>query len=433
MASSSAGSYILKTLLVGIIVVGLGWFFDQALLALLIFLTSISVWNLINVIRLNRWIETPDADVPDSFGLWSMVFQKISKLRKTSQKKKKQYHAVIQDFQSLTDALPDATLILNKKGNITWFNNTATELLGLKTPEDLGQPVTNLFRDPEFAHWLAAQDESKSSLEMLSPSNQSTWFNVSAVDYREDQQLLIMTDITDIKNINQMRRDFVANISHELRTPLTVVIGYLEMLQDADEVTMRAVGKMQAQTRKMEELVADLLELSRLQFDSSNGEDEVIDVAAMLVQLREQMDEISGGRHQITMRVEQGVSLLGSTSDIESAFRNLLLNALNYTPYGGKITVCWKATPKGAEFAVTDTGIGIPKKDIPRLTERFYRVNADRARSSGGTGLGLAIVKHALLAHQAKLQIESELGDGSEFRCIFPEARIQANPKHHKS
>lgn len=427
MTPLSVTSYCLRFVLAGVVFFSAGWLLGRPVPALLIFFALFGIWNLFNIVLLARWLNSPYSEKPHSAGMWAMIFNNIGKLRKTGQKKKKQYQTVIQDLQSLTDALPDATLLLDKLGKVTWFNNSARDVLGLDPQRDQGQAVTSLLRSSDFADWLAAQDESKSRFEMASPADQNTWFDVSVVDYRKGQRLLILSDITDIRNANQMRQDFVANISHELRTPLTVLIGYLEMLQDLDEEAMQPVAKMQAQAQKMEELLTDLLELSRVQNEINVGEDEVIDVAAMLSQIREQMDEISKGKHQITMRIEEGLSLLGAASDIESAFRNLLLNGLKYTPEGGKITVCWKATPTGAEFIVTDTGMGIPKRDIPRLTERFYRVNADRSRSTGGTGLGLAIVKHVLLAHQAKLQIESDLGDGSEFRCVFPASRIHAH------
>ena len=424
MPYQSIKSHVLKlTIAVGLALAA-GWLLGAPLVAALVMLSAYGIWNLYNLFRLSHLLTTPDTDAPHSYGIWSEIFNKFSKLRKSSEKKKRQYQTVIQDFQSLTDALPDATLVLDKHGNITWFNSTAHRMLGLKDPEDLGQPVTNLLRGPDFADWLAIQDEVKSKFEMASPADENIWFSIVAVDYRKNQRLLILRDITKVHNVNQIRRDFVANISHELRTPLTVLIGYLELLRDADEDTAQVAGKMQTQARQMETLLADLLELSRLQSDSEPGEEDVIDVPAMLAQLLEQMDEISQGRHVIVTETEPGINLLGISSDIESVFRNLLLNALNYTPEGGRIEVFWNATDDGAEFIVTDTGIGIPKRDIPRLTERFYRVASDRSRDSGGTGLGLAIVKHVLNGHQAKLEIESELGEGSVFRCVFPAERV---------
>jgi two-component system phosphate regulon sensor histidine kinase PhoR len=425
MPARSAKHYSARLIVAAIAVVVVGWFLGHPLATPLFALAAYGIWNLFNVFRLQRWLQSPESEVPQSFGVWSEIFDRISKLDKTSQKQKEQYRAMIRDFQSLTDALPDATLVIDRNGCITWFNNSARTMLGLKTPEDQGQPVTNLLRGSDFANWLAVQGEVKSRLEMASPADENTWFNISAVDYREGQRLLILQDITEVHNINQIRRDFVANIYHELRTPLTVLLGYLEMLQDKAADSPDVVDKMKAQALQMRELLSDLLELSRLQRDRIVGEEEVIDVPAMLAQLREQLDEISRKRHRIDFDIEGGLHLRGIAADLESAFRNLLVNAANYTPDGGRISVRWEYSPDGASFSVADTGIGIPQRDIPRLTERFYRVATDRARTSGGTGLGLSIVKHVLNAHQAKLRITSELGEGSEFKCVFPEERVR--------
>lgn len=425
MLGRSASHYSGRFILAAVVVVGGGWLIGHPLITGLVALAAYGIWNLFNIFRLKRWLHSEGQEVPQSFGVWSEIFDRISKLEKARKDQNEKYRAMIRDFQSLTDALPDATLVIDRNGNISWFNNTARVLLALKVPEDLGQPVTNLLRGPDFANWLAVQAEVKSKLEMASPADENAWLSVSAVDYREGQRLLILRDITEVHNVNRVRRDFVANISHELRTPLTVLLGYLEMLQDAPGDAAGMVGKMRTQAQQMQALLADLLELSRLQSDRIVGEDEEVDVPAMLAQLREQMDEISRGQHDIRFEAEAGLHLRGIAADIESAFRNLLVNAVRYTPSGGRIGVFWSATANGAEFSVTDTGVGIPRRDIPRLTERFYRVASDRSRNSGGTGLGLSIVKHVLNAHQARLVIESELGEGSQFRCVFPQERVR--------
>lgn len=429
MPARSAKYYASRLVLASVLVLVPGWLLGHPLIAVLVALAGYGIWNLYNIFRLQRWLHTPDSDIPESYGIWSEVFDRISKLEMSNQDQKEQYRAMIRDFQSLTDALPDATLVIDRHGNITWFNNTARVLLGLKIPEDLGQPVTNLLRGPDFANWLAVQGEVKSKLQMASPVDENSWFSISAVEYRENQRLLILQDITDVHNVDQVRRDFVANISHELRTPLTVLLGYLEMLQGSSDDADQIVGKMLAQAHQMQALLADLLELSRLQRDRLVGEEEEIDVPAVVAQLREQIEEISHQRHQLEFIVEPDLHLRGIAADIESAFRNLLVNAVNYTPEGGRITVRWESAPDGAQFSVSDTGIGIPKRDIPRLTERFYRVGSDRVRKSGGTGLGLSIVKHVLNAHQARLSITSELGEGSQFACIFPEQRVRAHSR----
>jgi two-component system phosphate regulon sensor histidine kinase PhoR len=224
--------------------------------------------------------------------------------------------------------------------------------------------------------------------------------------------------------VEQIRRDFVANISHELRTPLTVILGYLELLQNHPEPQVsQAIERMLGQASQIQALLNDLLELSRLQSDKIHGQEENIDVPGLLMQLKEQGEELSQGRHQLHFEVAKGLRLAGVASDLDSAFSNLLANAIKYTPEGGTISVTWADSPEGPRFSIRDTGIGIPKRDIPRITERFYRVGSDRARKTGGSGLGLAIVKHVLNAHEAVLTIESELGEGSVFTCTFPPSR----------
>jgi two-component system phosphate regulon sensor histidine kinase PhoR len=324
----------------------------------------------------------------------------------------------------MTDAFPDCLLVLDDEDSISWFNEAARKLLGLKSPGDIGQPVTNLLRDPDFADWIPVQEQVSSAFEMASPQDSNRRLSVTAVRYRDDQRLLILRDVTDIHNLEQIRRDFVANVSHELRTPLTVLLGYLESLRDdADTEVAPIATRMLEQGWHMQALLNDLLDLSRLQDDSQPVSDEKVDVCATLLQLREQAEEMSRGKHSIEVQCEEGLAVHGNQNDLESAFRNLIFNAIHYTPAGGRVTISWKNTGAGPAFSVEDSGIGIPRRDIPRLTERFYRVGSDRSRNTGGTGLGLSIVKHVLNAHGARLQIESELGEGSTFTCIFPPER----------
>ena len=386
-------------------------------------------WHLVNLWRLYRWLQFPGAEVPESYGVWSDIYERIANLDRENQKQRSRYQDMLGEFRQLTDALPDATLVIDRHLNITWFNRAAMKLLGLRSPADLGKPVTNLLRGPDFANWLAVQDRVRSPLEMPSPRTDTIWLSVSAYGFQEDQRLIILRDNTEVHNVEQIRRDFVANISHELRTPLTVLQGYLEMLNDHEsEDVSDAVGRMLTQTAQMQALLDDLLELSRLQSDEIQGEEEVVDVPAMLMQLKEQADELSRGRHELVFEVDSGPWLSGIASDLESAFGNLISNAIKYTPKGGTVTVTWRDGEQGPQLIVRDTGIGIPARDIPRLTERFYRVGSDRARQTGGTGLGLSIVKHVLNAHQARLTIDSELGEGSTFTCNFPEDRQRAEP-----
>lgn len=221
-----------------------------------------------------------------------------------------------------------------------------------------------------------------------------------------------------------MRRDLVANVSHELRTPLTVLLGYLEILQTQQgEPDPKAIKRMLKQARQMHAMLEDLLELSRLQDTEKQDGASKVNVPALLAQLEEQAEDMSRHSHKIEFAIEPGLYLRGIEADLKSAFQNLIVNAIKYTPPKGNIKVSWGQTKDGLVCAVKDTGIGIPYRDIPRITERFYRVGDDRNRKTGGTGLGLAIVKHVLNTHEARLEIKSESGKGSEFRCIFPTDR----------
>ena len=429
LPARSLKSHIGRLALIGITFLAAGWLAGYPGIALAIALAAYTGWHVINVWRLFIWLQNSEDAIPESFGLWSDIFDTINSLEQRNRKRKKQYKAVIGKFQNLTDALPDATLVIDKHDQITWFNTAASSLLGLKIPGDLGQPVTNLLRGPGFADWLAIQGEVKSRLEMPSPKSDTTWLNVSAVSFRDKQRLIILGDISDVHQLEQIRKDFVENISHELRTPLTVLLGYLELLrQDPPDKMSNALARMQDQALQMQSMLNGLLELSRLQSDEIQKDEEIIDIPAILAKLKQQAEELSQGNHDLHFDVNTGLYLSGIASDIESAFRNLIINALKYTPPGGTISISWSDTPEGPILLVRDTGTGIPKREIPRLTERFYRVGSDRARESGGTGLGLSIVKHVLNAHHANLLINSELGEGSEFSCTFPPDRKRTDP-----
>jgi two-component system phosphate regulon sensor histidine kinase PhoR len=424
MAARSWKFHSSRALLVILLTLLVGWLAGHMALAVATGAGAFLAWQMFNSSRLYAWLKNPEQEVPQSHGIWAEIFDGLRALDQHRRKQESRYKSMIAEFQSLTNALPDATLVIDAHDNIAWCNDTAVALLGLRIPEDLGQAVTNLLRDPDFAHWLATENRAKNRLEMPSPLNDNRWWHVTAVPFQQDQWLIVLRDITERHNLEQVRRDFVANISHELRTPVTVFLGYLELLQNHPEPEVSsAVERMQTQARNMKSLLDDLLELSRLQSDEIQGEVQEIDIPAMVEQLKEQAEEISGGRHSLEFDVQPGLHLSGVASDLESAFRNLIINAIRYTPEHGRIMISWLDSPDGPCFAVKDTGIGIPKRDLPRLTERFYRVGSDRARQSGGTGLGLAIVKHVLNAHKANLVIRSELGEGSEFICQFPNDR----------
>jgi two-component system phosphate regulon sensor histidine kinase PhoR len=356
-------------------------------------------------------------------GLWPEVFARVDKLRAKARNRKKKYHRLLREVRESTGALSDGGIILNADHEILWFNPAATRLLGLDPATDIGNRLDNLLRHPDFVEYLAAP--TSDAVTVPSPKDDG-WLTVQIIPYGTDQRLAIVRDITREMKLERTRRDFVANASHELRSPLTVISGYLDTLADDEEMPQSwrsPIGEMQRQAERMTRILRDLIELTRLESSGSGAPLEFVDVAGMLKLIAREF-QAAGNRPAVTLKIETDVALLGSESELHSIFYNLVNNAVRFTPPAGSVQILWKTTDDGAVFEVVDTGIGIPEEQIPRITERFYRVDPGRSRASGGTGLGLAIVKHALQRHEGTLRIESREGEGSTFGCLFPAARI---------
>lgn len=415
-------TYHLTRLAAGISIALLaGWWSGQLVIVPAIFLIVYLAWQFYNSLRLYKWLQSWGSEPPESLGMWAEIFDRIAALQKQNRKRNRQFQDVIDDFEGMADAFPDATLVIDSHDVISWFSDSAAQLLDLKASLDRGQAVTNLIREPTFADWLSVQDRLQTTLDITCPTDDNIALQISAVRFRKNQRLLIFRNITELHNLDRMRHDLVANVSHELRTPLTVLLGYLEILKTRpDDANPEAIERMYDQASQMHALLEDLLELSRLQDTERPASLDEVDIPAMLVQLEEQAEDLSKGRHSLRFKVAADLKLYGVEADLRSAFQNLIVNAINYTPADGKITVSWQQTGDHLVLSVKDSGVGIPHRDIPRITERFYRVGDDRNRETGGTGLGLAIVKHVLLSHAAKLEVTSTPGKGSEFRCVFP-------------
>jgi two-component system phosphate regulon sensor histidine kinase PhoR len=405
-----------------------GWYFDQLAWTAFGGLSLYATWHVVHIWRMHAWLKNSVPETPKSVGLWADVFSRIKSMEQRNRKQKKRYRRMIGDFRNVTNAFPDATLIVDKNNRITWFNQAAGMFLELDEIKDMGRPISHILRHPDFESWLKHDKSKSGKLEMPAPGMENTWLEISAVSIQKGRRLIILRDVSEIHNLDQIRKDFVTNVSHELRTPLTVMRGYLEIMHDRpdDELSV-PFSRMLTQAIQMQSMLDDLLELSRLQDVVAHGAFEKVDVPSMLRQLQEQAGEISRGQHELQFDIDPGLRLIGNRSDLESAFRNLIVNAMKYTPEGGRISVSWSNSERGPALAVVDTGIGIPQREIPRLTERFYRVSSDRGRQSGGTGLGLAIVKHVLFAHDAQLEIQSDYGVGSRFICTFPPRRIPSD------
>ncbi|WP_346833408.1 phosphate regulon sensor histidine kinase PhoR [Pseudomonas abietaniphila] len=382
-------------------------------------------WTLKQLLRLHDWLRhhKPDEPPPDGYGLWGEVFDSIYHLQRRDQRVRGRLQAVIDRVQESTAALKDAVIMLDSEGNLEWWNRAAETLLGLKTPQDSGQPVTNLVRHPRFKEYFELANYAE-PLEIPSPVNDRLRIQMLITRYGNNEHLMLVRDVTRLHLLEQMRKDFVANVSHELRTPLTVICGYLETLLDnVEEVNprwVRALQQMQQQGGRMQTLLNDLLLLAKLEATDYPSDNQPVAVPALLQSIKNDAQALSGAKNQeITLDVESEWSLKGSEAELRSAFSNLIFNAVKYTPAEGKIRIRWWADGRGAHLSVQDSGIGIDPKHIPRLTERFYRVDSSRASNTGGTGLGLAIVKHVLLRHRGALEINSVPGKGSVFICNF--------------
>jgi two-component system phosphate regulon sensor histidine kinase PhoR len=366
---------------------------------------------------------------PIGNGVWGELYYHIYRMRQRNRKSKRRLANVINRFRESTSALPDAAVVLQATGEIEWFNGAAAQYLGLSAPNDIGQRLINLVRHPSFAEYMT-NGEFNGSLEISSPVDDTIVLDINIVPYGgKNQNLLVARDITHIKKLENMRKDFVANVSHELRTPLTVLTGTLESLADADdsetlEVWRRSLGHMQQHNMRMLSIVDDLLMISRLETEDNQRDHYPVSLSAMLSTIYDEANVLSAKQHDIKMDVAPSLWLMGDEKELHSAFSNLVANAIRYSPTGGLITVSCHQKDKGLYFCVKDSGIGIAPHHIQRLTERFYRVDAGRSRASGGTGLGLAIVKHVLDRHGARLEITSRIEKGSEFCCYFPADRI---------
>ncbi len=380
-----------------------------------------------NLARIDAWLDAPTVEsVPDGGGLWEGVFSRLRRMVRQRDQSQQKLESALRDLQQAIAALPDAIIILDAKDHIEWCNPMAQEYFGLDERRDMGQQISYLIRQPQFVEYLSEPQPDQPCILKLSSDS---ILSVQLIPYADRKKLLLARDITRIENVDRMRRDFVANVSHELRTPLTVVNGFLETLSDmgnAPDVEMlkRSLALMTGQTDRMKRLVEDLLTLSKLENAENHLSEEEVNVPLLVAQIHQDALSLSGKNHQIGLRIETEACLRGNTEELRSGFGNLVSNAVRYTPEGGKIVLTWKMENGCAVFAVEDSGIGIESEHIPRLTERFYRVDRSRSRGTGGTGLGLAIVKHVLNRHQGRFEISSEIGKGSLFRAVFPPSRV---------
>jgi two-component system phosphate regulon sensor histidine kinase PhoR len=402
-----------------------GWIFGHMPWLLLAATVLQLVWHLHNQMRLSAWLwDEKRLTPPSGSGNWESLFNGIYRLQQRQRKKRKELTNLIRRFRNGAESLPDAVVVFRSEGNIVWCNKLAQHLLGFRWPDDSGQPISNLIRTPDFIKYLNKQDFSE-PLEMRSPLNVERMLELRIVPYTEGEHLMVVRDVSQLKQLEGMRRNFFANVSHELRTPMTVLQGYLEMTEDPDMVVgpmwTKAHGVMTEQLNRMNSLVNQLLTLSKIEAAPMHELEDVVNVPAMLDVLEKEAASLSGDQqHKLNFDIDNSLRVLGDEDQLRSAISNLVYNAVKYTPAGADVRVRWYQTAQGACLEVEDGGEGIEPQHLHRLTERFYRVDKARSRDTGGSGLGLAIVKHALTHHDSHLEIQSEVGVGSKFSFVLP-------------
>lgn len=404
---------------------GVLWYYYGPVVGLLagfIVMTILVVMQLYFLSCLDIWLDNPKSDQsPGGWGAWAAIYDRLMQLHRDEEKSREDLIEWLARFRQAMALLPIGIVLADDVMFLEWCNPTAEKHLGLSEKEDKGMRIINLIRNPDFINYLVLGRYEKPL--QMTLNDRKLVFQV--IPFEKRQQIFITYDITEQENIAKMRRDFVANASHELRTPLTVINGFLEVAEaqpDMDKETRIAhLQLMREQGERMQRLVDSMLQLTSLESPDNPVAHEPINMHELVQSVYEEANMVSNGRHEISLDVEDGPkTMYGSEDEIRTAFWNLARNAVRYTPPGGKINLTWKGTDTGPCFVVKDTGIGIASEHIPRLTQRFYLVDKTRSRKERGSGLGLAIVRHALLRHQGELQIQSEVGVGSEFTAKFP-------------
>jgi two-component system, OmpR family, phosphate regulon sensor histidine kinase PhoR len=402
------------------LILGAAWGWGAFALCVLAML----LWHIRHLARLERWLGNPlPAQVPEGQGIWDDVLAALHRLERDAARREQGLADALARMRRAVQALPDGVVILDDANRIEWVNRTAEAQLRLDNHTDLGQNIANLVREPEFVEYLERPQEGAARV----TRGPGIALSLQLIAFGQSQKLLLSRDVTQAERVDAMRRDFVANVSHELRTPLTVLVGFLETVRELKLDPQRQrdyLAMMQEQAARMQRIIEDLLTLSALDGAPPASSETRVALRPLLERLKGDAEALSAGRHRIELQADTHSDLLGVEAELASAFGNLVSNAIRYTPPGGQVAIRWSEAPSGARFSVEDSGIGIEPEHIPRLTERFYRVDRSRSRETGGTGLGLAIAKRALARHEATLEIESEPGKGSRFSARFPARRL---------
>ncbi|MCH7341120.1 phosphate regulon sensor histidine kinase PhoR [Acinetobacter higginsii] len=403
---------------------GVGYFWSCIFVAFVLFF----MLQLRSLYLVNEWISNRPYDVPPNLnGIWGALLFNVYRAQRQERIVQAEMVGLIDRAQSSLVALAEAVVLIDDQHQIEWWNPAAEKLLGI-SPLDRGRNLLSILRQPSFIEYFNHSDQSPDGIRLQAQMDEDRYVQVKLTRFGGESHLLVAYDTTRVHNLEQMRKDFVDNISHELRTPLTVLSGYIETFIDQDDITprwKRAFTQMQSQTKRMNALVNDLLLLSNLENNKKVAKNQIIDMANLMNQIFDDARAYNlDYGHTLNLDIDSHCDLIGSDIEIASAFSNLITNAIKYTPAGGIITIGWHEDGDHAYFTVQDNGIGINPKHLPRLTERFYRVDSARSRQTGGTGLGLAIVKHVLMQHGAHLEISSKENEGSTFTAVFPKERL---------
>ncbi len=405
-----------------------GWLLGYPRLGASTGLLAFLLWNLHYLIALDRWLASPKLkNMPNTDSYWQPVFNRIYELQRSAKKRKKRLRNIIKRFRRSTEAIPDATVLLNRRDEVEWVNQPAVDDLGLDPRRDTGKRIDQLIRTPRFVELLNASE--RHTIDIPSPIDPHRTLRVKRVKFGDQESLLIARDISEQLRLDSLRKDFIANASHELKTPLAIIQGYLEAIEtrrdELPEDFRQPFEQMYQQAQRMNRLIEDMLALARAEENGSQPSDgELIDIATLLDELIADTLRLDQDAHPISADIDEQLAVTANAGQMRMLFGNLLTNAVRHTPPGTPIHISWYRTDKGARFTIEDQGPGIPANQIPRLTERFYR--GEKQPGSKGTGLGLALCKHILEAHGSRLEISSEIGEGSTFGFLLPSSRVVA-------
>ncbi|MGI9249982.1 MAG: phosphate regulon sensor histidine kinase PhoR [Pseudohongiellaceae bacterium] len=428
-----------RMLLLAVLAFLVGLLFGNITLAFLVALVGYALFNLRQLYRLRKWLEqSPEAErspPPESTGLWGGIFDGIYRLQEQERGAHEHLTNIVNKAQESSAALGMGIIMINRNNGLDWWNSACEKLLGLHYPQDRNQLVTNLVRDPRFAEYFQ-QNDYKQPLRLQAPGDSGRILEFEIALFGEQERLIIVRDISQLYRLELVRKDFVGNVSHELGTPITVVKGYLEAMldnpEDISEKWRKPVQQMMQQSQRMENIVRDLLLLSTLETGTLPRTQDNIVLHELFGEIRNDTAQVFAEKnHEFVVSCDESLRVSGKRSELYSAISNLVVNAAKYTPPRGRIALSAEVGggDKSGEngklrISVEDNGIGIESRHIPRISERFYRVDASRSSETGGTGLGLAIVKHILTRHQGRLLIESTFGEGSRFTAELPAARL---------